>query len=140
MKKSFILVIAIIIIFSIQMGFSQVPVKVYNESGVISSSNPLNTEPAETITSVQQDKVSVNPYTEVEKDYTSVMAIEIYNSGKNIRIGFDDTTTADTDNYWVIPSSAVGFERDNLNVDSLKVRLKGDTATDTAVVRINIYK
>lgn len=140
MKKSIFLVSIIAMLFSIQVVLAQVPVKIYNESGVINSSNPLDTKGAEVITSVQQDKVSVNPYTEVEKDYTNVKSIEIYNAGKNIRIGFNDTTTADTDAYWIIPSSAGGFEKDGLNVSSLKVRFKGDTTADTATVRINVYK
>ena len=64
--------------------------------------------------------------------YSNVKAVEIYNNSKNIRVGFNDTTTADTDNYWIIPSSAVGFERANLNLDTLIIRLKGDTSSDTA--------
>lgn len=87
-----------------------------------------------------QDKVEVNPYTEIVKTYHYVKAIEIYNDGKNIRVGFNETTTNDGDNYWIIPSNAVGFERDGLNIRNLKIRLRGDTSTDTGIVRINIYK
>ena len=89
---------------------------------------------------VEQYKISVNPYTEVTQELRNVRAIEIYNNGINVRVGFNGITTDDTDLYWVIPDSAVGYERDGILLQFLTLRLKGDTASDTAVVRVIIYK
>jgi len=96
--------------------------------------------PQSKATTIQQEKKSVNPYTETTASYSNVKAVEIYNDGKSIRIGFNDTTTADTDNYWIIPSTAVGYSKNNLDLDTLIIRLKGDTTSDTATVRINVFK
>ena len=89
--------------------------------------------------SVKQYKFAVTPDAEVTQELRNVQAVEIYNAGKNIRVAFNDVTTADGQAYWVIPDSAVGFERDGLNLQYLTLRLKGDTASDTAVVRVNVY-
>ena len=89
---------------------------------------------------VEQYLLSVNPYTEVTQELRNVQAIEIYNNGINVRVGFNDVTTDDTDVYWVIPDSAVGYERDGLMLQYCTLRLKGDTASDTAVVRVIVYK
>ena len=88
---------------------------------------------------LKQYKFSVTPDAEVTQELRNVQAVEIYNAGKNIRVAFNDVTTADGEAYWVIPDSAVGFERDGLNLQYLTLRLMGDTASDTAVVRVNIY-
>lgn len=88
---------------------------------------------------VQQYKFSITPDAEVIQELKNVYAIEIYNAGKNIRVAFNDVTTADGQAYWVIPDSAVGFERDDLNLQYLTLRLKGDTVSDTAIVRVNVY-
>ena len=88
---------------------------------------------------VKQYSFTVTPDAEVTQELRNVQAVEIYNAGKNIRVAFNDVTTADGEAYWVIPDSAVGFERDGLNLQYLTLRLMGDTASDTAVVRVNIY-
>lgn len=89
---------------------------------------------------IEQYVIEVNPYTEVTQELRNVQAIEIYNNGKTIRVAFNDVTTADGQAYWVIPSSAVGYERTGLLMQYLTLRLKGDSASDTAIVRVNIWK
>jgi len=90
--------------------------------------------------SVTQYKFSVTPDAEVTQELKNVRAIEIYNAGKNIRVAFNAVTTADGQAYWIIPDSAVGFERNDLLLQYLTLRLKGDGVGDTAVVRVIVYK
>ena len=139
-KRKWIISVIILLAVAIPLwALEHVKVKVGDEK--VSDTNPFPVKiTQEGATAIQQDKVNVNPYTEVEKNYTNVKGIEIYNNGINIRVGFNDTTTADTDNYLLIPSTAVGYEKNNVNFTSLKVRLKGDTETDTGVARIVVYK
>ena len=91
---------------------------------------------------VEQYYLSVNPYTEVTQELRSVQAIEIYNNGITVRMAFNDETTADTGNYWVIPDTAVGYERDGLMLQYCTLRLLGDDEAngDIAVVRVLVYK
>ena len=90
--------------------------------------------------SVQHDSAFITPYAEVSKSYSDVKKIAIYNAAKNIRVGFGGEGTATGDEYWVIPSTAVGYERDGLDYSTLAVKLKGDTTSDTATVRIIVWK
>ena len=90
--------------------------------------------------SVTQYKFAVTPDAEVTQELKNVRAIEIYNAGKNIRVAFNDVTTADGQAYWIIPDSAVGFERNGLLLQYLTLRLKGDAAGDSATVRVIVYK
>ena len=90
--------------------------------------------------SVTQYKFAVTPDAEVTQELRNVRAIEIYNAGKNIRVAFNDVTTADGQAYWIIPDSAVGFERNDLLLQYLTLRLKGDGVGDSATVRVIVYK
>lgn len=90
--------------------------------------------------SVKQYKFAVTPDAEVTQELRNVRAIEIYNAGKNIRVAFNDVTTADGQAYWIIPDSAVGFERNDLLLQYLTLRLKGDSAGDSVIVRVIVYK
>ena len=91
---------------------------------------------------VEQYNLSVNPYTEVTQELRNVQAIEISNNGIAVRMAFNDVSTADTGNYWLIPDTAVGYERDGLMLQYCTLRLLGDDAAngDTAVVRVLVYK
>ncbi len=89
---------------------------------------------------VNQYKFTVTPDAEVTQSLRSVRAIEIFNNGLNIRVAFNDTTTADGQAYWIIPDSAVGYERDDLNLQYLTLRLKGDSTGDSGVIRVLVYK
>ena len=89
---------------------------------------------------VKQYKFAVTPDAEVTQELKNVRAIEIYNAGKNIRVAFNDVTTADGQAYWIIPDSAVGFERTGLLLQYLTLRLKGDSSGDSGIVRVIIYK
>lgn len=89
---------------------------------------------------IKQYKFTVTPDAEVTQELRNVKAIEIYNAGKNIRVAFNDVTTADGQAYWIIPDSAVGFERNDLMLQYLTLRLKGDGAGDSVIVRVIVYK
>ena len=91
---------------------------------------------------VEQYYLSVNPYTEVTQELRNVQAIEISNNGIAVRMAFNDVSTADTGNYWLIPDTAVGYERDGLMLQYCTLRLLGDDDAngDTAVVRVLVYK
>lgn len=89
---------------------------------------------------VEQYKFTITPDAEVTKELRNVQAIEIFNNGINLRVAFNDVTTDDTDLYWIIPDSAVGYERDGLQLQFLTLRLKGDGVGDSAVVRVFVYK
>lgn len=91
-------------------------------------------------TTIEQDKVNINPYTEVTKTYNDVKKIYIWHGGINIRIGIDDITTADTDNYNIISKNGMGYLIDDIYMETMILHLKGDTATDTGTARIDIYK
>lgn len=91
-------------------------------------------------TTIEQDKVNINPYTETTKTYNDVKKIYIWHGGVDIRIGIDDTTTADTDNYNIISKNGMGYLIDDIYMETMILHLKGDTATDTGTARIDIYK
>lgn len=91
-------------------------------------------------TEIIQDKVNVNPYTEVIKTYNNVKKIYIWHGGIDIRIGLNDTTTADTDNYNIISKNGMGYLIDDVYMETMILHLRGDTATDTGIARIDIYK
>lgn len=88
---------------------------------------------------VYQDTKAVTPYAEVSTTYTRVKGLHIYHA-KDIRIGFDDVTTADTDSYTRLDADASPFKLDDCYFSTLTVRLKGDTTADTDTVRIVILK
>jgi len=91
-------------------------------------------------TEIVQEKVNVNPYMEEIKTYNNVKKIYIWHGGIDIRIGLNDTTTADTDNYNIISKNGMGYLIDDVYMETMILHLRGDTETDTGVARIDIYK
>lgn len=90
---------------------------------------------------VQVDSCEVNPYTYTEKHYTNVKGIEIYNAAKGIRTVFSKTTGTPTGNqYWLIPSTALGYTKENLNFADLYVNLMENSGSETPLVMINVFK
>ena len=89
---------------------------------------------------VEQYVIEITPDAEITQELRNVQAIEIFNNGINLRVAFNDVTTATGQAYWVIPDSAVGYERDGLLLQYLTLRLKGDGVGDSATVRVIVYK
>lgn len=87
---------------------------------------------------VSQDAVSVTPYADTTVSLGYVKSVTIHPGGKSVRVALNDTTTADTDGYWVISSSNEPLELPLWQTTTLKLR--GDTTSDTVTVRILIQK
>ena len=92
-------------------------------------------------TTIQQDKISVTPYTEATATYTNVKSILIHaRTGIDVRVAFGTYSTASAGNFDII-SAGTRLKLDNLNISSLEVKLRGDdTATDTGVVSVIVEK
>jgi len=147
--KKLLLVIVVLLLFAVRASATTVEVSKINDRSGLADSTRQDTMNAylKTISEkgvsddVLVDSCEVNPYSYTEKHYTGVKGIEIYNASKGIRVVFSKTQITPSGNqYWVIPSTALGYEKDNLNFDDLYVYLKEDGGSDTPTVFLNLWK
>lgn len=139
--KRIIWLIPLLLLFVVNAYAENPRAEIYLDNSPLSGSNPLPISDADLSDTIQQDSAAINPYTETTKTYTNVKKIEISNPALDVRLGFNDISTADTDNYWIIPETSPTYIRDGLNIPSLDINLMGDeVADDTGTVRIIIWQ
>ena len=85
------------------------------------------------------ERFEVTPYTELTKDFSGgkTFLAEVSNeNSKAIRIATgDDTTNTDSD-YWVMPSSSVGWENVCFYPDGIVLKFKADSETGTITLNV----
>lgn len=87
---------------------------------------------------VSQNVVSVTPYAETTVYLGYVKSVRISSGGKAVRVGLNDVTTVDTDRYWKIGANDQPLDITLWQTTTL--RLRGDTASETATVRMLIQQ